>query len=122
MLVENNKLAQLGAKINLTEMGCEVDIVSTGQEALSITAQKIYDIVFMDIGLDEMDGFEVTKLIRNQIGKNSKTPIVALTAHADIDFKEQASKAGMDDFIVKPISIKTAQEIIEKYCYSKPGC
>ena len=73
----------------------------------------------MDVMMPEMDGFEATRLIRQDAdGKNYKTPIIALTANAMKGDKEQCIAAGMNDYIPKPINPEEVFQTLEKY-YSK---
>jgi two-component system, sensor histidine kinase and response regulator len=69
----------------------------------------------MDIQMPVMDGLEATKLIRNREQENEQhIPIVALTAHASTEDREKGIKAGMDDYLTKPIKIARMMEIVSK--------
>ena len=78
-----------------------------------------FSLILMDVMMPEMDGFEATRMIRQDTeGKNFKTPIIALTANAMKGDREQCIAAGMSDYISKPINPEEVFQIIEKY-YSK---
>ncbi|MBU2545852.1 MAG: FkbM family methyltransferase [Pseudomonadota bacterium] len=110
LLVEDIKLAQLGASIELKKANCEVEVASTGEEALKKIQKTKYDMVFLDIGLPDVSGFEISQQIKNDPhALNSRTPILALTAHISDDIKSKAFESGMDDFLVKPLT----QDLIE---------
>jgi two-component system sensor histidine kinase/response regulator len=76
-----------------------------------------YDLVFMDVQMPEMDGFEATQYIRNPQSDvlNHDIPIVAMTAHATTGYKDKCLKAGMDDYISKPIKPAELSKAISKY-------
>ena len=90
LVVEDNPIAQRVAKSLLTQSSCQVDVASNGQEALNLWKQNEYDLIFMDIGLPDMDGYQVTHHIRVQeVTKNRHIPIIALTAHVGEENKQQ---------------------------------
>ncbi len=117
LLVEDIKIAQKAAVMMLEELNCEIDTADSGTQALKLVNQKSYDIIFMDLGLDDMDGFIVTETIRKIEGNTKYTPIVALTAHSDADIKVKCLKVGIDDFIEKPIGLDNGRHVLEKYVY-----
>ena len=120
LLVEDNELAQMIAATMLEEdMDIKVDVASTGKEALQHATNNQYDLIFMDIGLPDTDGYKVTREIRSGENKNSVTPIVALTAHRIDTAGDDASAAGMNDFLTKPLNIEKTQKILDKLVYQK---
>jgi CheY-like chemotaxis protein len=97
-------------------MGCLVDIAENGHDAVSKYRDNPYDIVFMDIQMPEIDGYEATKLIRSEEkSKGKKTPIIALTANALAGDREKCLEAGMDDYLSKPLEASKIEEILNKY-------
>ena len=115
LLVEDNILAQMAAKMIIASTGCRVDVSSSGQDAIQLASQNTYDIIFMDIGLGDMNGFEVADNIHKKAVINLRTPIVALTAHSEESYKELAERSGMVGFITKPLSLEAIQGILDKY-------
>ena len=113
LLVEDDKLVQKVSSAILLELGCKVECVGSGKAALEKTAQNEYDLIFMDIGLPDLDGLEVTKLIRNAEQTDTRTPIFALTAHASEQDQQVCLAAGMDGFIVKPASYGDFQQVLK---------
>lgn len=102
-------LKKMAPHLNLYE-------ASNGIDAFELFKKLQPDLVFMDVQMPEMDGFEVTQEIRNweqSIGKN--TPIVALTAAAFREDEERSISAGMSDFVTKPISSNDIQAILIKH-------
>jgi len=107
----------------LSLMGHNIDVANNGIEVIKQLSKKDYDLILMDIEMPEMNGFETTKYIRKgEAGfKNKNIPIIAMTAHAVSEFNEMAFKAGMNDYITKPIYYNDLKEIIDKNldCSSK---
>lgn len=113
LLVEDNQLAQKISKSMLEDIGCRVDIASNGEEALK-SMENYYDVVFMDVGLPDFDGLEVTRRIRKMRYAKSRVPIIAMTAHVSEHDKRLCFDAGMDDFISKPISYESLQSALQR--------
>ena len=75
-----------------------------------------YDLIFMDCGMPETDGYEATRQIRARERDGSHVPIVALTAHAIAGTREECLTAGMDDYIAKPVSPAAIERALLKWC------
>ena len=118
LLVEDSSLSQKIVQSILEQLHCCVDITATGEDAVILCMKNDYHLVFMDIGLPGIDGIMATRLIREQEKKNDKpsVPIIALTAHADPAIKAEALATGMNDYLIKPISLQLAQNILNIYC------
>ncbi len=108
LLVEDNKVNQLFTREMLLAEGHSVVVAENGQEAVDILARQRYDIVLMDIQMPVMDGVEATRIIRdpNSAVLDHSVPIVALTAHAIKGDKERFIKAGMTDYLTKPVDFR----------------
>ena len=103
LVVEDNAVNQQVAVGMLTKMGCIVDRALNGHEAVFAARQREYDVIFMDVQMPGMDGYEATRQIRASEGPNANTNIIALTAGAMEGDRERAIQAGMNDFLAKPI-------------------
>jgi len=116
LLVEDNETNQIVEKMMLEEMGFFVNIANEGQEAIDMTANTHYDILLMDIHMPILDGCTATEQIR-QREKHTAThlPIIAITASATNEDMEKCMKAGMDDFLAKPIEQKALAKILKKW-------
>ena len=101
LLVEDQPILQKATKFLLEEKGHSVEIAENGKIALEKFING-YDVIFMDIRMSEIDGFEATKTIR-QIETVRRTPIIALTAEG-ITIKDECISAGMDDILIKPFN------------------
>ena len=115
LVAEDNPSSQIVAATMLQFIGCKVDVVSCGREAVAMVGRHNYDIVLMDCNMPEMNGFEATKEIRRQEGNKKHTVIIALTANAIKGFREKCLAAGMDDYLSKPIRSSTLQAIITRW-------
>jgi len=114
LLAEDNIINQKLANGLLDKLGCKIKTVNNGKEAFEAAKNNIYDIIFMDIQMPEMDGFEATGLIREWEKETGKhTPIVAMTAHAMKGDREKCINAGMDDYMTKPISLKILSDTLK---------
>ncbi len=112
LLVEDNIINQKVAAKILTNLEASVEVARHGREAINFLKTKHYDIILMDIQMPEMDGYEATKIIREQMGSAiGGIPIIAMTASALIADREKCLMAGMNDFIAKPFQ---AKELYEK--------
>ncbi|HEX4888099.1 MAG TPA: PAS domain S-box protein [Luteibaculaceae bacterium] len=113
LLVEDNLLNQRLALAVLNKMGCETQVAENGKVALELMKEYSFDIILMDMQMPEMDGYEATKVIRNQL--QNPIPIVAMTAHAMAGEREKCFRLGMNGYIAKPFNLKDLQEAIEKF-------
>jgi len=118
LLVEDNELNQEIAMTIFEGMGLVVDLANDGSQAVeSIIENEVgyYDVVFMDIQMPVMNGFEATKAIRNidDVDK-ANVPIIAMTANAFEEDKNQTQKAGMDGYVAKPINIEDLTRVLQE--------
>lgn len=105
LLAEDNITNQKVAIAILSKIGCRVDPVGNGREAIDALALIDYDLVFMDVQMPEMSGLEATTLIRGGTTNvaDPHVPIVAMTAGAMASDQEECLAAGMDGYIAKPV-------------------
>ena len=101
LLAEDNPINAMLARILLEREGAQVERVATGHEAVSALAAGRYDLVLMDIRMPGLDGVAAARALR---AKGITTPVVALTADAFEDDRRACLAAGMDDFLVKPLT------------------
>ncbi len=116
LLVEDNKVNQFLAQKLLSKMGFNVELASSGKEALQfLNNGNTCDVILMDVQMPEMTGYELTKNIRSLHNKSiSSIPIIALTAYASANEKEKARLAGMDEYLTKPYSPNELLSVIMK--------
>ena len=116
LVAEDNEINRQVATELLQAINVNVTLAKNGCEAVLMVKEKAaFDIIFMDIQMPELDGFEATEQIkRSEKGKN--VPIVAMTAHAMAGDRERCLISGMDDHIAKPLSFHTLKQLISKLC------
>ncbi len=115
LVAEDNAINQKVALRILDRLGYRADIAGNGIEALEALQRQLYDVLFMDIQMPEMDGYEATRTIRNSQAAYSQIPIIAMTANAMKGDDEKCFEAGMDDYIAKPIDPSLLQDKIERW-------
>ena len=115
LVVEDNLINQRLIQILLQEYNITVSKALNGNEAVKSCEKKKFDIVFMDIDMPEKNGIMATKEIKEHMGVNAKTPIVALTAMAMQGDKEMLLGEGLDDYISKPLTREKLENILQKY-------
>jgi CheY-like chemotaxis protein/HPt (histidine-containing phosphotransfer) domain-containing protein len=122
LLAEDNPTNQQVALRVLEKLGFRADAVANGQEAIHALETLPYDLVFMDVQMPVMDGFEATRSIRSGKTKapNPHIPIIAMTAHAMKGDREDCINAGMDDYVSKPIAPGALSEALDKWLGHDP--
>ena len=103
LLAEDNLINQKVATRMLEKMGFEIDVVANGKEVVRAIEQRPYDIILMDVMMPEMDGLKTTQFIRSHFEADQQPYIIALTANALSEDRDICLKAGMNEFITKPI-------------------
>jgi signal transduction histidine kinase/CheY-like chemotaxis protein len=118
LLVEDYPTNQIIAQLHLEHAGYQVDLAEDGSQAVDAFKRKHYELIFMDVQMPVMDGYQATRAIREleskpvSIEKNNakkpfqRVPIIAMTAHAMDENKELCLEAGMDDFLTKPFTME----------------
>ncbi|MCK5681121.1 response regulator, partial [bacterium] len=137
LIVEDHPFNQELAKIIMVQDGHQVTIADNGLKALEVLSEQSFDLVFMDIEMPEMDGLEAARLIRKceqrvflenseqhyqlltrlqkRLEKNY-LPIIAMTAHAMVEHRQECLAAGMDDFVMKPFQAEELTKVVRKVC------
>lgn len=115
LVVDDAPINLLVAESLLEPTGVKVDTAESGEMALELIQEQDYDLVFMDYFMPEMDGSETTKCIRNLSGNKKEVPVIALTADATENVREELLRIGMSDFMTKPIILKDLYDILRKW-------
>jgi len=138
LLAEDNITNQQVALGILKKLGLSADVAVNGRAAVNAVMSMPYDLVFMDVQMPEIDGFEATREIREMEGSLSlsrgqdssiatgsnpphRVPIIAMTAHAMQGDKVRCLEAGMDDYLSKPVSLQAVIKILNKWLPKTPG-
>jgi len=124
LVAEDNHTNQAVTRNMLELMGCSVDIVENGKDAVDAALRGNYDLVLMDYHMPVMDGCEATVRIRQhesaRDGIAVRLPIVALSADVQREVVETSISQGMDDFLTKPVSIPQLSMILARFLPSSP--
>lgn len=112
LLVEDLEDTRLFMRLELEQHGFIVFEAADGQTAVELAAREAPDVVLMDLSLPLMDGFAAAKLMR-QDKRLKDVPIIAVTAHQEIDFRSDARASGFDAYVTKPIDVDWLKELIK---------
>jgi two-component system, sensor histidine kinase and response regulator len=115
LVVEDNPVNQQVATGMLEKLGYDVVVATNGAEALLHTDGEAFDLIFMDMQMPVLDGLAATREIRRRDGPSRRAPIVAMTANAMAEEKEQCLAVGMDDHLAKPVRLSTLQDVLQRY-------
>ena len=116
LLAEDNLINQKVAQSIFKNIGYEIEIAKNGLEAVDIMEERKFDVIFMDLLMPEMDGFQAAQKIR----ENGHTlPIVALSADDSDETKNAAFEAGMNDYLMKPARVEGIKQLLIKLFSSK---
>ena len=111
LLVEDFEDTRLVLRLQLEDIGFIVFEAENGQVAVETAIREKPDVILMDLTLPLMDGFAATKLIRqNEELKN--VPVIAITAHQEVDFSSDAKASGFDAYVTKPIDVHWLKDLI----------
>ena len=107
LLVEDDEICRISARLTLEKMGHHVVMAENGVEALEALREDTFDCVLMDVQMDVLDGVEATRKIRsgNAGALDTQIPIIAMTAYAMTGDREKFLGAGMNDYIAKPVQV-----------------
>ena len=113
LIAEDNRINQIVATRAIEHLGHAATVAANGRRAVELFAQETFDLVLMDVQMPEMDGYTATARIRElEQRRHTRTPILAVTAHALQGDRERCLEAGMDGYVTKPLTGKDLAEAI----------
>ena len=118
LVVEDNTMNQIVAVRLLQNLGYKCDVAANGVEAIQALLSLPYDIVLMDCQMPELDGFQATLRIREleKTGElQTHIPIIGLTANAMQEDRERCARAGMDDYVTKPVNVEQFARVLSRW-------
>jgi signal transduction histidine kinase/HPt (histidine-containing phosphotransfer) domain-containing protein/BarA-like signal transduction histidine kinase len=115
LLADDNPINQKVGLSVLNKLGYRADVANNGLEVLKALEAKVYDMVFLDVQMPEMDGLEAARLICERWPVDKRPCIVAMTGNALMGDREKCLAAGMDDYISKPVRVVELQAALEKW-------
>lgn len=115
LVVEDDKPSQYLMELVIKEWGCGYAGVLTGEEALERMRREKFDLVFMDLRLPGLSGYDTARIIRDEINKD--VPIFAITAHTAQAVSLRCYDLGMNEFIPKPVDLESLKLLVHKYLH-----
>jgi CheY-like chemotaxis protein/anti-sigma regulatory factor (Ser/Thr protein kinase) len=115
LVAEDNEINRRVIAGMLRRIGCEVTFAVDGREAVQLVEQREFDLVFMDCQMPEMDGFEATRRIRQMGAARAEVPSVALTANVLASDRDACQRAGMSDFLAKPVKLDVLRAAVQRW-------
>jgi CheY-like chemotaxis protein len=115
LLIEDNELLRIIIAKNLTLANCLVDVAANGERALELFEVGKYSLVFVDLGLPTISGYDVAVHLRKTEQGKARVPIVGITAYANEEIREACLAAGIDTVLNKPVLQEGLQNIIDHY-------
>jgi CheY-like chemotaxis protein/HPt (histidine-containing phosphotransfer) domain-containing protein len=119
LVIEDSEANRLVMSAQLDRLGCVVDAVETGSEAIRLASQRRYALVLADLGLPDMSGLDVAAAIRKLGDERSKVPIVAVTGGVHPQDRERCLAAGMNAYMTKPLARQDLARLLERYLPSR---
>jgi CheY-like chemotaxis protein len=120
LVVEDNATNRKVALMQLAQLGLQADVAADGREGVEMLRTLPYDLVFMDCQMPEMNGYDATSHIRRLDGPNRHVPIIAMTAEALDGSRDRCLRAGMDDYITKPVSMGDLRRLLKTWLGDAP--
>jgi len=123
LLVEDNRINAMMAEEMLDKIGFETTLAENGRLAVDAVTDDTFAMILMDCQMPEMDGFEATRIIaaKMKAGELKRIPIVAVTANAMPGDREKCLESGMDDYLAKPLRMKTLKKTIDHWLSADLG-
>ena len=112
LIVEDDEDSRYLMRLELEDLGYLIVEAENGEKAVEVAEREHPDIILMDLSLPVMDGIAATQKIRATEGFNG-VPVIAVTAHQEMDFREEAKAAGFDAYVTKPIDMAWLSELIK---------
>jgi CheY-like chemotaxis protein len=112
LVAEDNTINQKMILKVLEKLGYNAVVANNGREAIQMLDGQFYDLILMDVQMPEMDGLECTRYIRDNYER--QPVIIAMTANAMVEDKEECLKAGMNNYIAKPVKIDLLVEMLQQ--------
>jgi CheY-like chemotaxis protein len=119
LVAEDHRINQLLLQRILQKLGHSFDLAVNGHEVMDLLRMKSYDLIFMDLQMPEMDGFETTETIIKELPETQRPRIIAVTSSSSQVDKDLCTNLGMIDFINKPIKTNMIEDLMERH-FSQP--
>jgi len=118
LIAEDNATNQILTRRLVEKIGCKVDVVANGREAVEALDRIHYHLVLMDCHMPEMDGYEATQAIRRLKNDRRHIPVIALTANASHDERARCLAIGMNDYLTKPVRFVELSNAVKRWIFA----
>lgn len=115
LMIEDLKIAQIAAINLFAKLSCSIQVVANAAAALEKILLSRYDIIFIDIQLPDINGFELAQTIRNIEKRWTRLPLIAVTANFTEELENKSKNSGFDDFMIKPLTLENVRHILSKH-------
>jgi CheY-like chemotaxis protein len=117
LVADDNTVNQMVVVMMLNRMGYAADVVANGLEVLRALEVKVYDLIFLDIRMPELDGYDVARRIRERWATQpaGRPRLVAITGNAMQGERERCLEAGMDDYVAKPFRLDDLRVMLQRW-------
>lgn len=112
LIAEDNPMNVLVISKLLEEFGISTEVAKNGKEAVEMAQAGVFDLIFMDVHMPEMDGLEATRILK---GKGVKIPIVALSANITKAAREEADESGIEEYVTKPFTREAILRVLNRF-------
>jgi twitching motility two-component system response regulator PilG len=117
LVVDDSSTVRKQIELELKLFGIEVDAVESGEQAFESLAQKSYDLIFLDVVLPGIDGYQICKNIKKDKARK-KTPVIMLTSKSSPFDRIKGALAGCDTYLTKPVKQSSFEKVVKKYLKS----
>lgn len=114
LVVDDSKPVRKQVELELKLFGMQVDAVESGEQAFELLAERSYDMIFLDVVLPGVDGYQICKTIKKDKAKK-KTPVIMLTSKSSPFDRVRGALAGCDTYLTKPVKQGAFQKVVQKY-------
>jgi len=119
LVVDDHEINRRAIQLILHTFDCDITMAADGMSALELARTNVFDVIFMDVRMPELDGRETTRRLRLGGGPNVNTPVIAVTADSSQDDQSACNAAGMNGFVAKPLTpsalISVLQTTLEQH-------
>lgn len=117
LIVDDTTIGRLVLAELMKQLGCRYTEAENGRIAVQLYEKQTFDLIFMDIEMPVMNGFETTRYIRDNFPKNKRNiPIIAVTSHDPMLFFQEYQNSSFNDLIAKPFNIEKIKRKILQFC------
>jgi len=120
LVAEDNPINQHVISAQLLLLGLDAEVVANGRDALQRWRQGGHALLLTDLQMPDMDGIDLARAIRHEEGGRARIPILALTANALADEADRCKRAGMDDYLTKPLQLGALEEALTRWLVAEP--